>query len=254
MKKNFSLTLLACFYVLSLLCSPALAEDGWGDTTGTIKIQVPSKTPHINVLGVEFVLVEHIALPSGVTIMRDRWRSIRENHNQDLFNPKVMPLKGQHKGQWQALVKITKNSSDQLKMLRNVNGFFNALTSRNDQDFYGTTEHWASPSEFISNRSGDCEDYAITKYYALKYMGWKREDLWLVFLKEKVRDTGHAVLVAKSKKGHFVLDNLSKPRHLLIPAKQYEPTVVPFALANHQGLWLRVQGHNKGKNTATTRQ
>ncbi len=216
-------------------------------------IKVPKQTPHMKLLGAEFVLVEHVTVPENITVMRTRWRNIQAQHSQDLFDAKTIPLKGQHKGQWQALIEITKKSKDSLKTLRNINGFFNGIASRKDEDFYGSTEYWASPQEFMTNRSGDCEDYAITKYYALQYMGWNRDDLWLVFLKDKIRGGGHAVLVAECDKGQFVLDNLSKPKHLLIPAKQYAAQVTPFAIANHHGLWLRISNDEQSKETARTR-
>lgn len=84
-----------------------------------------------------------------------------------------------------------KNISSQMpsmppdKKLRVINGFFNSWPSRNDQTNYGKKEYWASPEEFFKKGSGDCEDYAIIKYFALRYFSWPAEDLWLVLVTEK---------------------------------------------------------------------
>ncbi len=251
MKKflSFSLLLIFCVF-LSFYSVNALAAAQAKENTSSIK--VPADTPRLKLLGAEFILVEKASLSESLDVMRQRWRDIQASHNNDLFNTATIPLKGQHKSQWQALVGISKKSSDPLKTLRMVNGFYNRLASRKDEDFYGIGEYWATPLEFLTNRSGDCEDYAIIKYFALQFMGWNPDKLWVVFLRENIRNSGHAVLVAESKRGQFVLDNLSKPEHLLIPAKQYAKQVTPFALANDQGLWLRINAIEKPKNTAQT--
>ncbi len=235
-----------CAYLFLLLLVSSffffLAENTQASSKDTVTVQVPSDAPRLHLLGAEFILVEKAKLPDKMNIMRQRWHEIYSSHEKNIFDGESIPLLGPHKSQWQALSQITRKSPHSLKALRNINSFFNRISSRKDKDFYGKNEHWASPLEFLTNRSGDCEDYAITKYFALKYFGWNPEKLWLVFLHDKINVGGHAVLVAQADKGQFVLDNLSQPSHLLIPVKQYENQVAPFALANHQGLWLRVTG------------
>jgi predicted transglutaminase-like cysteine proteinase len=39
-----------------------------------------------------------------------------------------------------------------------------------DEATYGKSEYWATPIETIAKGQGDCEDLAILKYYALKYL------------------------------------------------------------------------------------
>ncbi len=231
------------FVVLALvLGSFFLADGARASTKKTITVKVPANAPRMNVLGAEFVLVEGVTLPEKMLIMRERWQKIAYGHEKSIFDSDAIPLLGPHKSQWQALSQITRKNPISLKTLRNINSFFNRISSRQDKDFYGENEYWASPQEFLTNRSGDCEDYAITKYFALQYFGWKPEKLWVVFLHDKVNVGGHAVLVAEADRGKFVLDNLSQPAHLLIPEKQYVKQVDPFAMANHQGFWLRVSG------------
>ena len=49
-----------------------------------------------------------------------------------------------------------------------VNTHVNSLIRyKTDRENYGTSEHWAKPSEIESRMCGDCEDYAIYKAYLL---------------------------------------------------------------------------------------
>ncbi len=244
MKRKCICTLFSLLVVLSIGISiPSFATTTQEDSKKTM-VKIPANAPRLKLLGAEFVLVEGVQLPEKILFMRNRWHEIVDTHEKKIFDSATIPLPGQHKTQWQALAKITKQSPISLKTLRNVNSFFNRIISRKDKDFYGKNEYWATPKEFISNRSGDCEDYAITKYFALQYFGWNPEHLWVVFLHDKINIGGHAVLVAQSSRGQFVLDNLSQPSHLLIPVQQYEKQVAPFALANHKGFWLRYDGNS----------
>ncbi len=237
--KTLYSSIFLCFLGILTFNSLALAEKEES------RISLPADAPRVSLLGVEFVLVENVKLPEKIEIMRNRWAEIRKSHNNSLFASNNIPLPKHHQQQWKMLSSITLKKHDPLKTLRNVNGFFNSISSRKDKDFYGKNEHWATPEEFISNKSGDCEDYAITKYFALQYFKWPQKDLWLVFLHDNVNVGGHAVLVAKTGKKSFVLDNLSKPVYLLIPAEQYKNQVTPFAMANHEGLWLRITDEDK---------
>ncbi len=236
----------AIFCVFAILCCVTYIPSALASEKN-VRVTIPKDSPRQMVLGAEFVLVEKAKLPEKIEIMRSRWAEIQAAHSNDIFVGHKIPLPSHHQKQWQTLISITNKNPNQLKTLRNVNGFFNSISSRKDKDFYGKNEHWASPQEFISNRSGDCEDYAITKYFALQYFKWSPKDLWLVFLHDNVNVGGHAVLVVKTNKGVFVLDNLSKPVYLLVPAEQYKNQVTPFAMANHEGFWLRVNNKKEEK-------
>ncbi|MFQ6016751.1 MAG: transglutaminase-like cysteine peptidase, partial [Kiloniellaceae bacterium] len=60
---------------------------------------------------------------------------------------------------------------DRMEKLRAVNRFFNRWPYKTDRMVYGVGEYWATPTEFMS-RSGDCEDYAIAKFFALRELGF----------------------------------------------------------------------------------
>lgn len=93
-----------------------------------------------------------------------------------------------------------------MEKLKKVNAFFNKYPYRLDQEVWGKTDYWATPAEF-AEKSGDCEDYAISKYYALREMGIEADKLRIVALRDRIRGIGHAVLVVYAEGTAWVLDN-----------------------------------------------
>lgn len=108
---------------------------------------------------------------------------------------------------WQRIIGQARGK-EPLEQLRLVNAFFNKWPYRLDQDAYGQSDWWATPQEFLK-LSGDCEDYAITKYFALRELGYTMDSLRIVVLKDRIRNIGHAVLAVFANDTAFILDNLS---------------------------------------------
>ena len=71
------------------------------------------------------------------------------------------------------------------------------------------TEGVAAEKWLISPKSGDCNDYAVTKRHKLHALGWPARNL---LLSEVVTSWGehHLVLVVRTSDGDFVLDNLNR--------------------------------------------
>ena len=70
-----------------------------------------------------------------------------------------------------------------------------------DKDLYSVEEVWALPGSY-----GDCEDYALLKRSRLVAAGWPTSALLVTVVFDEVGD-GHAVLLAHTLQGDFVLDN-----------------------------------------------
>lgn len=98
-----------------------------------------------------------------------------------------------------------------LKKLSYVNAFYNKILPVNDARKYQADDYWATPKEFIIEGRGDCEDYAISKYFALSYLGIPKEKLFLAIVKVTNAATYHMVLLyfEDKKAMPLVLDNLS---------------------------------------------
>lgn len=95
-----------------------------------------------------------------------------------------------------------------MEKAKEVNKFFNQWPYRTDMVVYGVNEYWATPWEFAA-KSGDCEDYAISKYYALRALGVPADKLRIVALKDTIKNIGHAVLAVYIDDTAYILDNLS---------------------------------------------
>lgn len=79
-----------------------------------------------------------------------------------------------------------------------------AIRPVTDKDQYGVQELWALPGA----GGGDCEDYALFKKRALIHAGISPDRLLLTVVLDR-RDNPHAVLVLRTDKGDYVLDNVT---------------------------------------------
>lgn len=71
------------------------------------------------------------------------------------------------------------------------------ITYQLDSEHYGGThgEYWASPLETINDRRGDCEDFAILKYFGLRYLDVEADRLFVITVGPPSEDRlNHAVL------------------------------------------------------------
>lgn len=178
-------------------------------------------------------------LPPQQQHMRSTWQAIMDQHKDDkVFGPEAALLPRPVAAQWKALSAKMPVLPPEAR-LRLINGFFNnTLPGETDASNYGQDEYWASPEEFLTKGSGDCEDYAIAKYLALRYFSWPEDEMWILFVNDHIYNTTHAVLLVRIKGRGFVLDNLSRPVYLLIPEKDYAQRATPLYALNRQGLRL----------------
>jgi predicted transglutaminase-like cysteine proteinase len=142
--------------------------------------------------------------------------------------------------QAQALVQQIDRSSaqDELLRLRDMNDFFNRrLTFREDIVTWGMPDYWASPLESLDKRAGDCEDYAIAKYFSLVASGVPTAKLRMVYVRARLQgqSLAHMVLAYYSQPGvePLILDNL---RSEVLPASQ-RTDLTPVFSFNTEGLW-----------------
>jgi predicted transglutaminase-like cysteine proteinase len=82
-----------------------------------------------------------------------------------------------------------------------------AIRPTSDWAQYGLADFWASPLQTLANGAGDCEDYAIVKYVALRELGILPEDLRLVIVQDDKHEVGHAVVAVRYEQRWLILDN-----------------------------------------------
>jgi predicted transglutaminase-like cysteine proteinase len=117
--------------------------------------------------------------------------------------------------------------------VRRVNRLVNRVPYRMDSVNFGAADYWATPDEFYS-RGGDCEDYAIAKYFALKELGVPPNDMRLLVLTNLDWNQPHAVLLVKNSNEVLILDNLSDQ----VVDWRARPYYRAQYSINEQGVWL----------------
>lgn len=71
---------------------------------------------------------------------------------------------------WKLLVVDSQLNSEK-EQLNQVNRFFNLVRFMDDIRVWGKEDYWATPVEFLGRNAGDCEDFAIAKYFTLRALG-----------------------------------------------------------------------------------
>jgi predicted transglutaminase-like cysteine proteinase len=82
-----------------------------------------------------------------------------------------------------------------------------AITPASDKIQYGVEDRWASPLMTFTSGRGDCEDYALAKYAALRATGFTENDMRLLIVRLPQSQTDHAVLSVRYDGRWLVLDN-----------------------------------------------
>ena len=82
-----------------------------------------------------------------------------------------------------------------------------AIKPMTDMAQYGQIDVWSSPLVTFTTGAGDCEDYAIAKFVALRLAGMSADDLRIVVLRDTINGEGHAVAMARLDQHWLTLDN-----------------------------------------------
>jgi predicted transglutaminase-like cysteine proteinase len=83
---------------------------------------------------------------------------------------------------WKELLASPKNSSlGDLEKLKLVNDFMHETPFYYDPVMWCMEDYWAKPVEFLANDGGDCEDFAIAKYFTLRALGVADDKLRIVY-------------------------------------------------------------------------
>jgi predicted transglutaminase-like cysteine proteinase len=150
---------------------------------------------------------------------------------------------------WHLMMLAVKDLKDEDKLKR-VNEFFNRRVAwGEDQIIWGQLDYWATPIETIGKGLGDCEDFAIAKYFTLVNLGIPIAKLRLVYVKAKVsnlpnsQDQAHMVLAyyPNPQAEPLIMDNqITEIR----PASR-RPDLMPIFSFNSEGIYLGVAGNDE---------
>jgi predicted transglutaminase-like cysteine proteinase len=116
---------------------------------------------------------------------------------------------------WRKLLETLQDESFDVK-LDEINNWGNSHPYIIDQLNWGINDYWETPHEFMEI-SGDCEDYAISKYYSLRALGIPEDRLRIIIVQDlNLGGIIHAILgVYDDDDNLIILDNQIKQ---VIPA------------------------------------
>ncbi|TVQ96281.1 MAG: transglutaminase [Desulfovibrionales bacterium] len=153
---------------------------------------------------------------------------------------------------WEKMLEEVAKLPDDQKV-RHVSRFFHRhLRYETDIRLWGKEDYWATPLETLGMGRGDCEDWAIAKYFSLRLLGIDDRHLRLIYVRAGPR-TGsggepHMVL------GYYpdpageplILDNMIRD---VLPASR-RTDLIPVFSFNSQGLFVGLRSTPSGPSSA----
>lgn len=104
-----------------------------------------------------------------------------------------------------------------------------AIRPESDLVRFRVSDVWTTPLTTFAAGAGDCEDYAIAKYVALREAGVAPEDLRLVIVRNRALNEDHAVAAARVDGQWLILDN----RHMLLLSDSQATGLTPLVTLDH---------------------
>ncbi len=133
---------------------------------------------------------------------------------------------------WERFLASLEGLSAREKLAR-VNAHLNRAPYIIDPINWGVADYWATPIEFL-RKDGDCEDYAIAKYLALKQLGFDPATMRVVVLEDRNLKVDHAVLAVRLDGRLYILDNQTPRVVEASRIRHYRPV---YSI-NEQAWWL----------------
>jgi len=179
-----------------------------------------------------------VIILSGLFISKSAIASHKNDFLLSEANQKINVEQGketyQRLTQWENMVfhDLGKTIQEKLKL---VNDFFNQMQWADDKELWNKKDYWATPLESLIRNSGDCEDFAIAKYFTLLAMDVPEEQLKITFVRIN-NQLGHMVLFyyPESSTEPLILDNMEDNI-----VKQSERPELSYVFSfNNDEMWL----------------
>ncbi len=243
--KNFTL-FIAFFCCLSMLKLAYAETQTAAETQSMLKVtEVPElkkSSDALSFLGYEAVFIPpQTSLSPFFDFQQKKWQQMQEKYSPKLYDLDTIAMTPQQAHKWKYLLNHLKKVP-KIETLKGINDFMNKVPSGADQDIYKQEEYWAMPDEFFKNWLGDCEDYVFAKYFALQYLEWPLDSLWVLLIYQREHKNFHAVLAVDFEDKVYILDNLAKPTHKLIAEEEYKNQALPLSVLSHNGYWIFHEG------------
>jgi predicted transglutaminase-like cysteine proteinase len=143
----------------------------------------------------------------------------------------------------------------EIDQVRSINAYFNqSIEFHDDIEAWGVVDHWATPLEMLEKGMGDCEDYALAKYFSLLALGVLPQRMRLVYVRAQMSPANgggiqaHMVLAyyPSAEGDPLILDNLVES----VQSARRRSDLAPVFSFNSEGLWVGTQGERVGEAVA----
>ncbi len=164
-----------------------------------------------------------------------RWTDMLDRHHAEekRGDPACTPTRFQRCAiaEWLAFL-AKERGKDRRSQLADVNSFVNQHPYVLDK-----LNYWETPREFALH-DGDCKDYAIAKYFSLRYLGWREDELRVVVVQDLNLRVAHAVTAVYVDDEILILDNQARQVVRAESIRHY----VPYYSINESYWWLHKPG------------
>ena len=159
---------------------------------------------------------------------------------------------------WQKLVADMEKIARQDQQIQKANEFWNRrMQFTEDTDAWRQSDYWATPMESLGHGKGDCEDFAIAKYFTLLSAGMDVSQLRLIYVKAKMGGAASNLTQAHMVLAYYsdpdaepqILDNLLDD---IRPASRRQDLTPVFSF-NGQGIWAGVSASGSAQPAGTKR-
>ena len=136
--------------------------------------------------------------------------------------------------QFLRLINAVKSKSGRARLDEANRAVNTAIRYVSDFAQFGEADRWSAPLASFATAKGDCEDYAIAKYAALREAGFPLDEMRLVLVRDRAVRQDHAVLAARFDGRWLILDN----RRSELMEDADASTLTPLFAINHGGVYL----------------
>jgi predicted transglutaminase-like cysteine proteinase len=144
-------------------------------------------------------------------VLLRKWRSVEADMAKERLvlegcraNAETCPS---YAAQFLRLVKAVKSKSGRAQLEEANQGINAAIRYVSDFAQFGELDRWSAPLASFASAKGDCEDYAIAKYAALREAGFPEDELRILLVRDHSVGQDHAVLAGRLDGHWLILDN-----------------------------------------------
>jgi predicted transglutaminase-like cysteine proteinase len=196
-----------------------------------VRAEMPEPSAPIELTGQRAEPFGLVASPLSSGGLHDKWTSVQRRLDDEMVQ--LALCEGDRDGcvspaalKFLDIIDIARLRDGRAR-LGEINRAINlSIRATSDLVQHGQIDIWSSPLTTLERGGGDCEDYAIAKFVALRRAGIAPDDLRIVIMHDTIRGEGHAVAAARLDGRWLMLDNRRMAMVSDSDVRNYRPTFV----------------------------